>query len=229
VFRGDTQVASVSTPTVTDAGLTNGTPYTYTVQAMDDFGQRSNPSAPVTVTPMPVDTAPPVIDIPTVTWASPLTLSNTTAQTVTLRMRATDVGTGVAAVTAALRSPDRTLGLLPLATARRISGSDNDGVWEVSGTLPKTSAAGTWQLAQLQATDHVGLSTQYTIAANGAASTPTPSGTVRQPTFGVTTPGAYIMTSDCPFSGPWSDSTCIIQGTSDLELPIANLNTLSTS
>jgi hypothetical protein len=227
VFRGGVQVATVNLPTFTDTGLVNGTAYTYTVQAVDSSAQRSTMSVPATATPMPADNVPPVIDIATVAWTSPLTLDNTTAQTVTLRMRVTDEGTGVAALTAALRSPDNTLALLPLADARRASGTDNDGTWEVTGTLPKTSADGTWQLAQLQATDRVGLSTRYLIAANGTASTPAPAGTVQQPTFRVTTPGYDTMTDDCPFG--LFTGTCVIRGTSDRELPIANLNSLRTS
>ncbi|MGK5683100.1 hypothetical protein [Actinoplanes sp. URMC 104] len=227
VFRDNNQVTTVNAPTFTDTDVANGTAYTYTVRATNSFMQLSSPTAPVTATPRPPDTYPPAVDIPTVVWTTALSLSNTTEQTVTLRMRVTDAGAGVASVAAGLRSPDSTLALLPLANARRISGSDNDGMWEVAGTLPKASADGTWRLAQLQAADRVGLSTRYTIATDGTATAPAPAGIVQQPVFHMTTPGSDIMTDDCPFGR--SSSTCVIRGTSDRELPVANLNTLSPS
>jgi fibronectin type 3 domain-containing protein len=57
VFRGGTQVASVTGTTTTDTGLTNGVEVTYTVRAVDTAGNVSEPSAAVSATP--VDQTPP--------------------------------------------------------------------------------------------------------------------------------------------------------------------------
>jgi hypothetical protein len=52
VFRGTTQVGTVSTTSFTDKGLTNGTQYSYTVKAVVGTAT-STASAPVLVTPTP--------------------------------------------------------------------------------------------------------------------------------------------------------------------------------
>jgi hypothetical protein len=51
VYRNGAQVANVSTPAYTDAGLTNGSTYSYYVEAYDSNGNVSAASATVTATP----------------------------------------------------------------------------------------------------------------------------------------------------------------------------------
>jgi hypothetical protein len=74
VYRGATKVGTVTTAAFTDAGLTNGTQYTYTVRAVIGTST-SAPSAPVLVTP----TAP----LPPHQNGSPLTAPTGVAATAT--------------------------------------------------------------------------------------------------------------------------------------------------
>jgi chitodextrinase len=52
VFRDGVQVGQTTATTYTDTGLTNGTTYSYTVEARDAAGGVSAPSAPVVATPV---------------------------------------------------------------------------------------------------------------------------------------------------------------------------------
>jgi len=53
VLRGGIQVAQIASPSYTDAGLTDGSTYAYTVSAYNSVGDVSPPSQPVTATPEP--------------------------------------------------------------------------------------------------------------------------------------------------------------------------------
>lgn len=59
VFRGGSQVATVSGVSYQDSGLSAGTAYTYTVAAYDAAGNVSGQSAPISATTQTVATAPP--------------------------------------------------------------------------------------------------------------------------------------------------------------------------
>jgi uncharacterized repeat protein (TIGR03806 family) len=97
IFRngGTTAIATVTTPTYSDVGLTPATQYTYTVRAIDRASpaNESAASTPATATtpdnPPPLDTAPPTIP-------QNLTATATSPTEVSLSWQAsTDAGTGV--------------------------------------------------------------------------------------------------------------------------------------
>jgi Chitobiase/beta-hexosaminidase C-terminal domain len=82
IKRNGTELVRIaeSQAAFTDTGLTNGTPYTYTIAAADDAGNVSADSAAVQATPeQPADTTPP--PAPTV---NPASATYTSAQSVTM-------------------------------------------------------------------------------------------------------------------------------------------------
>src|SRR5437667_1619270 len=64
VYRGGTQIATRSTTSFADTGLSPSTTYTYTVAAYDAAGNLSAPSSSASATtPAPPDTTPPTVSI----------------------------------------------------------------------------------------------------------------------------------------------------------------------
>src|SRR5205823_4437175 len=62
IFRGGIQIATATTTTYSDVGLTASTTYTYAVKAMDAAGNVSAPSASVSASTLaPPDTTPPTV------------------------------------------------------------------------------------------------------------------------------------------------------------------------
>ncbi|MEV4641360.1 calcium-binding protein [Actinoplanes sp. NPDC049548] len=129
---------------------------TYTV----DFSEQAGVSAlgPLTVTGAATDDAPPTIDLPSAQWTNASVVDNSTEQTVGLRVRVTDAGTGVAWVSAVL-SPDRRAVLH--VTGRLVSGTPADGVWELTTVLPANATVADWHLLSIASADRGGQGVGY--------------------------------------------------------------------
>jgi hypothetical protein len=99
------------------------------------------------------DLTAPVINEKSAHWAGPHVLDNSAARTLRLRMRVTDDRSGVQQVWAHFATeggPTVTLG-----GNRLVSGTVNDGVWELVGTVPAYSPVGTWRATGAQADDRL--------------------------------------------------------------------------
>jgi hypothetical protein len=155
--------AGLSTAIV--SGLTNGTPYTFTVKAINAVGTgpASAPSNPIT--PGGADLVVPTLASFTIT---PLQLaSNPTAASVTIGARITDTGSGVADTApysdVSFARPDATdAGRLDFGPARRISGTIFDGTYRADLALSANPPAGTWPVVAVVLRDRSG--NQVTIA-----------------------------------------------------------------
>ncbi|GAA4950683.1 calcium-binding protein [Actinoplanes utahensis] len=92
-------------------------------------------------------------------WQTPTTLENSTDQTATLRIGATDDLSGVTSVGARLASPDPRDPSVYLYGGLH-SGTPTDGVFEISGTVPAFTRPGEWKVDSVWAYDRTGRSGQ---------------------------------------------------------------------
>jgi hypothetical protein len=115
----------------------------------------------------PSDEAAPVID--SFWWSGGSEFTNNVDNTVTLRVHATDELSGTFFVAAVLGIPGVTEinSGLTLANPKLVSGTTTDGVWELTGVLPKYAAAGTWQPLIVYANDAVGHQKNLRLDAEG--------------------------------------------------------------
>ena len=114
----------------------------------------------LTVTGEASDDAAPVVELDSIQWITEPAVDNSADQTVGITVHITDAGTGLRNVIASIRPNDRS-GYLAMFDKQLISGTEHDGVWRITTTLPAGATTGGWHLRWLSATDQVGHTIEY--------------------------------------------------------------------
>jgi hypothetical protein len=96
---------------------------------------------PSTVTGDASDDAASVVDLESLQWITEPTVDNAADQTVGVTVHVTDAGTGLCNVIASIRPADRS-GYLVMYDKQLVSGTEQDGVWKLTTTLPAGATTG---------------------------------------------------------------------------------------
>jgi hypothetical protein len=111
------------------------------------------------------DTLLPTVDTSFGEYLGAPSADNSADRTITLRIRAGDDLSGVANVWADYRTNGAQSRLDP----RKVAGED--GIWELVGTLPRTTTPGVWRVTGLYVTDRVGRQRVYYVQPDGSYTT----------------------------------------------------------
>ncbi|MCW2811356.1 MAG: metallophosphoesterase, partial [Friedmanniella sp.] len=148
--RNGTAIPNLTTTTYTDSGLTTGTAYSYTVTAVDNAGNSSTASAPVTGTPATLDT---VIDTGPAPYA--------TSPNASLTFHAT---MAPATFTCKLDAGAATACLSPIKYTKLATGSHTVTVTATSnGVTDPTPATWTWIVDTTPPTTPTGLAADASV------------------------------------------------------------------
>ncbi|GAB3267055.1 calcium-binding protein [Kineosporia babensis] len=138
----------------------------YTVQpdgtyTGSEYGYQGKIGLPPLVVTGTSDVTAPQANTAAAEWISSTALTNEDERSVSFRIPVTDDYSGVTGVKATLETGNDDFEV-PLSRGVLSSGSSTNGIWTVSGTLPKYLPVGDWKVTDITATDRVGHTTTVT-------------------------------------------------------------------
>ena len=115
-----------------------------------------HPLLPLVVSGPVSDVAPPAVDLASMSFATPSTVTNEADQEVAVRIHTSDdvSGLDLSSFNLALVGPGGAM--VQLYARSLVSGTPVDGVWELYGILPRHAAAGAWRLSHANIKDRGG-------------------------------------------------------------------------
>lgn len=116
------------------------------------------------------DRTAPRVDMASLVWDSPQRVDNAGDNVLRVRVHATDDRSGLKAFDLTLKGTEDPASPfnVHLSGSRLVRGTVNDGVWELTGTLPALAHAGSWRLFYLYAWDRTDRQNAYTMRADGS-------------------------------------------------------------
>jgi hypothetical protein len=123
-----------------------------------NYGESSvaHPLLPLEVSGRVSDVAPPQVDLDSMSFATPSTVTNSVDQDVAVRIHLSDDVTGVDLSSFNLGLVGPGGATVQLYAYSLVSGTSTDGVWELHGHLPQHAPAGTWHLSHANVKDRGG-------------------------------------------------------------------------